>query len=427
MSQKIKNNLVKTFGCRLNLLESELIEQSIKSSENKTLVVNTCAVTNEAEKQAKQYIRKIHRENPTLKIIATGCAVQTNANDWSSMPEVFKTIGNSEKLKKETWENLENPNSIISDIMTEKKANPFFVSGFKERTRAFLQIQQGCDHRCTFCIIPYGRGNSRSVGIEKIISNAQKLIDFGHNEIVLTGVDITSWGKDFENQQNLGSLVKTLLKRVIGLKRLRLSSIDPAEIDYDLMEVLSTEEKLMPHLHLSIQHGDDLILKRMKRRHLARDVVRFVEQARKNRPGLVLGADFISGFPTEDNNAHKSSLKLIADLEICWGHIFPYSPRSGSPAAKMPQVDSNLRKNRAKELRLQCQKNTRLWMKKQIGSYANVLMESSTSGHCEYFSNVKTKTKFPKGSIQKLKINRIKDTFLEGVLTENKKDRYELV
>jgi len=427
MSQKIKNNLVKTFGCRLNLLESELIEQSIKSSENKTLVVNTCAVTNEAEKQAKQYIRKIHRENPTLKIIATGCAVQTNANDWSSMPEVFKTIGNSEKLKKETWENLENPNSIISDIMTEKKANPFFVSGFKERTRAFLQIQQGCDHRCTFCIIPYGRGNSRSVGIEKIISNAQKLIDFGHNEIVLTGVDITSWGKDFENQQNLGSLVKTLLKRVIGLKRLRLSSIDPAEIDYDLMEVLSTEEKLMPHLHLSIQHGDDLILKRMKRRHLARDVVRFVEQARKNRPGLVLGADFISGFPTEDNNAHKSSLKLIADLEICWGHIFPYSPRSGSPAAKMPQVDSNLRKNRAKELRLQCQKNTKLWMKKQIGSYANVLMESSTSGHCEYFSNVKTKTKFPKGSIQKLKINRIKDTFLEGVLTENKKDRYELV
>ncbi len=427
MSQKIKNNLVKTFGCRLNLLESELIEQSIKSSENKTLVVNTCAVTNEAEKQAKQYIRKIHRENPTLKIIATGCAVQTNANDWSSMPEVFKAIGNSEKLKKETWENLENPNSIISDIMTEKKANPFFVSGFKERTRAFLQIQQGCDHRCTFCIIPYGRGNSRSVGIEKIISNAQKLIDFGHNEIVLTGVDITSWGKDFQNQQNLGSLVKTLLKRVIGLKRLRLSSIDPAEIDYDLMEVLSTEEKLMPHLHLSIQHGDDLILKRMKRRHLARDVVRFVEQARKNRPGLVLGADFISGFPTEDNNAHKSSLKLIADLEICWGHIFPYSPRSGSPAAKMPQVDSNLRKNRAKELRLQCQKNTRLWMKKQIGSYANVLMESSTSGHCEYFSNVKTKTKFPKGSIQKLKINRIKDTFLEGVLIENKKDRYELV
>ena len=427
MSQKIKNNLVKTFGCRLNLLESELIEQSIKSSENKTLVVNTCAVTNEAEKQAKQYIRKIHRENPTLKIIATGCAVQTNANDWSSMPEVFKTIGNSEKLKKETWENLENPNSIISDIMTEKKANPFFVSGFKERTRAFLQIQQGCDHRCTFCIIPYGRGNSRSVGLDKIIINAQKLIDFGHNEIVLTGVDITSWGKDFENHLSLGFLVKTLLKKVIGLKRLRLSSIDPAEIDFDLMEALSTEEKLMPHLHLSIQHGDDLILKRMKRRHLARDVVRFVEQARKNRPGLVLGADFISGFPTENISAHKSSLKLIADLEICWGHIFPYSPRSGSPAAKMPQVDTIIRKDRAKELRVQCQKNTRKWMKEQIGSYANVLMESNNSGHCEYFSNVKTKTKFPKGSIQKLKIKRINDTFLEGVQTENKKDRYELV
>ena len=427
MSQKTKNNVVKTFGCRLNLLESELIEQSIKSSENKTLVVNTCAVTNEAEKQAKQYIRKIYREDPTLKIIATGCAVQTNIKDWSSMPEIFKTIGNSEKLKKETWENVENSVSIVSDIMEEKKANPFFVSGFKERTRAFLQIQQGCDHRCTFCIIPYGRGNSRSVGLDEIIINAQKLIDFGHNEIVLTGVDITSWGKDFENHLSLGFLVKTLLKKVIGLKRLRLSSIDPAEIDFDLMEALSTEEKLMPHLHLSIQHGDDLILKRMKRRHLARDVVRFVEQARKNRPGLVLGADFISGFPTENINAHKSSLKLITDLEICWGHIFPYSPRSGSPAAKMPQVDTIIRKDRAKELRVQCQKNTKKWMKKQIGSYANVLMESNNSGHCEYFSNVKTKTKFPKGSIQKLKIKRINDTFLEGVQTENKKDRYELV
>tara|TARA_X000000368_G_scaffold410846_1_gene394879 strand:- start:912 stop:2198 length:1287 start_codon:yes stop_codon:yes gene_type:complete len=428
MTKKITKSLVKTFGCRLNLLESELIEQNINSSQNKTLVVNTCAVTNEAVKQAKQFVRKTSRENPGLKIIATGCAVQTNFEEWSKMPEIFKTIGNTEKLKKETWQNLGNNNSLVSDIMIETKANPFFVSGFKERTRAFLQIQQGCDHRCTFCIIPFGRGNSRSVPVNEVIDNAQKLIDFGHNEIVLTGVDITSWGKDLENRPSLGSLVKLILKKVIGLKRLRLSSIDPAEIDFDLMDALSTQEKLMPHLHLSIQHGNDLILKRMKRRHLARDVVRFVEQARKNRPGIVLGADFISGFPTENCEAHLSSLKLINDLEICWGHIFPYSPRNGSPAAKMPQIESKLRKDRAKELRIACNKNSKSWMKSQVGSIANVLMESGNSGRCEYFSTVKTNSIFQRGTIQKLKINKMNHDSLQGVSIENhQKEIYELV
>ncbi len=416
MKQIQKKNSVKTFGCRLNLLESELIEQSLGFSEKNILVVNTCAVTNEAEKQAKQYIRKISKDNPDLKIVATGCSVQTRPEEWSKMPEVYKIFGNTEKLKVETWKNLNNNRSAFTDIMKETESNPFFVPGFKERTRAFLQIQQGCDHRCTFCIIPFGRGNSRSVDINSIIKNAQKLIDYGHKEIVLTGVDITSWGKDLQNNPSLGFLVKNILKKVIGLKRLRLSSIDPAEIDYDLMDALSSEDKLMPHLHLSIQHGNDLILKRMKRRHLARDVERFVEQARKNRPGIVIGADLISGFPTETEEAHKSTLKLIRNLEICWGHIFPFSPRTGTSASKMPQIDIKVRKKRAKELRIECKKISSRWKKNQIGSFANVLMESENQGHCEHFSNVKSNVKLSKGSIHKLKITKIDNDYLVGNL-----------
>ena len=428
MSSSNHKNQIKTFGCRLNLLESELIEKNLDSINKEILIVNTCAVTNEAEKQAKQFIRKASRENPNIKIIATGCAVQINPRNWSEMPEVFKTIGNIDKIKKETWVNIEDKEQDIPNIMLEKVADPFFVSGFRERTRAFLQIQQGCDHRCTFCIIPFGRGNSRSVDMVSIINNAQKLIDYGHKEIVLTGVDITSWGKDLIKKSHLGILVKNLLKRVIGLRRLRLSSIDPAEIDDDLMEALSTEKRLMPHLHLSIQHGNDLMLKRMKRRHLSRDVERFVEQAKRNRPGLVIGADFISGFPTESDEAHKSSLELINSLEVCWGHIFPYSPKNGTPASRMPQVDINLRKSRAKELRLACQKNTKIWMKSQVGSFANVLMESNNSGHCEYFSNVKLNEHFPKGSIQRVKIIKSNGNFLEGAISNNiKKENYELV
>ncbi len=428
MSSNNHKNQIKTFGCRLNLLESDLIEKNLDSINREILVVNTCAVTNEAEKQAKKFIRKSSRENPNLKIIATGCAVQINPRNWSEMPEVFKTIGNIDKIKKETWVNIEDKEQDIPNIMLEKVADPFFVSGFRERTRAFLQIQQGCDHRCTFCIIPFGRGNSRSIDMVRIINNAQKLIDYGHKEIVLTGVDITSWGKDLIKKSSLGILVKNLLKRVIGLRRLRLSSIDPAEIDDDLMEALSTEKRLMPHLHLSIQHGNDLILKRMKRRHLSRDVKHFVNQAKRNRPGLVIGADFISGFPTESDKAHKSSLELINNLEVCWGHIFPYSPRNGTPASRMPQVEVNLRKSRAKELRLACDKNTKRWMKNQIGSFSNVLMESHNSGHCEYFSNVKLNESFPKGSIQRVKIIKSNRNFLEGVSLKGiKKENYELV
>ena len=428
MSSTNHKNQIKTFGCRLNLLESGLIEKNLDSINKKLLIVNTCAVTNEAEKQAKQFIRKASRENPNMKIIATGCAVQINPRNWSEMPEVFKTIGNIDKIKKETWVNIEDKEQDVSNIMLEKVAAPFSVSGFRERTRSFLQIQQGCDHRCTFCIIPFGRGNSRSVDMVSIINNAQKLIDYGHKEIVLTGVDITSWGKDLIEKSNLGILVKNLLKRVAGLRRLRLSSIDPAEIDDDLMEALSTEKRLMPHLHLSIQHGNDLILKRMKRRHLARDVELFVEQAKRNRPGLVIGADFISGFPTENDEEHKSSLELINNLEVCWGHIFPYSSRNGTPASRMPQVELNLRKSRAKELRLACEKNTKRWMKNQIGSFSNVLMESNNSGHCEYFSNVKLNERFPKGSIQRVKIIKSNRNFLEGASSKNiKKENYELV
>ena len=428
MSSSNHKNQIKTFGCRLNLLESELIEKNLDSINKEILIVNTCAVTNEAEKQAKQFIRKASRENPNIKIIATGCAVQIDPKNWSEMPEVFKTVGNVDKIKKDTWVNIEDKEQDVTNIMLEKAVDPFFVSGFRERTRAFLQIQQGCDHRCTFCIIPFGRGNSRSIDMVSIINNAQKLIDYGHKEIVLTGVDIASWGKDLTEKSHLGILIKSLLKKVVGLRRLRLSSIDPAEIDNDLMEAFSTEKRLMPHLHLSIQHGNDLILKRMKRRHLAKDVERFVDQAKRNRPGIVIGADFISGFPTESDEAHKSSLELINNLEICWGHVFPYSPRNGTPASRMPQVEINLRKSRAKELRLACEKNAKRWMKNQIGSFSNVLMESHNSGHCEYFSNVKLNGRFPKGSIQRVKIIKSNRSFLEGVSLKNiKKENYELV
>ena len=420
---------VKTFGCRLNLLESELIQNKLENSNNHNLlVVNTCAVTNEAEKQAKQFIRKVSRENPEKKIIVTGCAAQINSKNWTAMPEVYKVVGNIEKLEQKTWDKEVSKETIVSNIMKETKAKISSHYGYKGRTRAFLEIQQGCDHRCTFCIIPYGRGNSRSLDMESIIQNAKKLVDYGHKEIVLTGVDITSWGRDVDEKMSLGYLVKKILSNVKELKRLRLSSIDPAEVDEDLMYVLANEERLMPHLHLSIQHGDDLILKRMKRRHLARDVIRFVEQAKKNRPGLVLGADFISGFPTETKTAHQSNLNLINEIDVCWGHVFPFSPREGTPAASMPQLKVDIRKSRAKELRLACEQNTKNWLIKQIGSFSNVLMESNLTGRCEYFSNVKISNEVEPGSIQKVKINYTDGLFLKGKPIKFKEKLYnELV
>ena len=417
MKLKVKNikSKVKTFGCRLNTLESQLIQNNIDNSQNENiLVVNTCAVTGEAEKQAQQFIRKSSRENPSARIIVTGCAAQINPEKWSSMREVSAVIGNSEKLQKSTWDKDFSNTHQVSDIMQVTQAEPLLSSGIYGRKRAFVQIQQGCDHRCTFCIIPYGRGNSRSVSIGNIVKNAENLVNLGHKEIVLTGVDITSWGKDLKNRPSLGYLVKSILSALPDLSRLRLSSIDPAEVDVELMDALANEKRLMPHLHLSIQHGDNLILKRMKRRHLNHDIRKLVEEARSCRPDLVLGADFISGFPTENISAHQNNLDIIKELEICWGHIFPYSPREGTPAAKMPQVKLELRKVRARELRKLCEKNAIKWMDQQIGSYSRVLMEGTLNGHCEYFSNVRLYDEVEPGTIQKIKITKRDGLILRG-------------
>ena len=406
---------IKTFGCRLNIWESQVIsDHASKHGHGDLIIFNTCAVTSEAERQARQAIRSAKKNRPDAKILVTGCAAQINPEKWSSMREVSAVIGNSEKLQKSTWDEDFSNTHQVSDIMQVTQAEPLLSSGIYGRKRAFVQIQQGCDHRCTFCIIPYGRGNSRSVSIGNIVKNAENLVNLGHKEIVLTGVDITSWGKDLKNRPSLGYLVKSILSELPSLSRLRLSSIDPAEVDVELMDALANEKRLMPHLHLSIQHGDNLILKRMKRRHLNHDIRKLVEEARSCRPGLVLGADFISGFPTENISAHQNNIDIIKELEICWGHIFPYSPREGTPAAKMPQVKLELRKVRARELRKLCEKNAIKWMDQQIGSYSRVLMEGTLNGHCEYFSNVRLYEEVEPGTIQKIKITKRDGLILKG-------------
>ena len=319
-----------TFGCRLNNLESELIDKQLKqySIDKNIFIFNTCAVTSEAERKARQSIRKIKKENPNAKILVTGCSAQIDPNKWLKMKEVSNVIGNSEKTNEKFWKNfsLNQENELItSDIMSVREDETDFSGLVNQNSRYFLQIQNGCDHRCTFCIIPYGRGNSRSVGINKILNNVDEALQNGFKEIVLTGVDLTSWGKEFLSEgYSLGFVVKKILKEFKTLPRLRVSSIDPAEIDYDLMEVLEQDHRLMPHLHLSIQHGDDLILKRMKRRHLYRDVINLINEARRRRPEITFGADIISGFPTESWQAHKNTLKLIEESNINFVHVFPF-------------------------------------------------------------------------------------------------------
>ncbi len=418
---KIKSK-VKTFGCRLNFLESNLIERYLEQSFlQNVIVVNTCAVTNEAERQAKQFIRKKYRENPDTNIIVTGCASQINPENWMKMKEVKKVIGNSEKLDLSTWKNKKTNSFEFSNIMKQTKAKNICHQGYKERQRAFLQIQQGCDHRCTFCIIPFGRGNNRSISSDQIINNARKLTHYGHREIVLTGVDIASWGKDLDEKKGLGGLVKLIINNVEGIERLRLSSIDPAEVNSELIDAFANEIKLMPHLHLSIQHGDDIILKRMKRRHLSKDVIKLVKSLKNVREDIVFGADLISGFPTEDNQAHNRSLELIENTNICWGHVFPYSSKEGTVAAKMPQVNKQIRQIRARELREKCYENTKKWMKNQLGANANVLMESSEYGRTEHYALVRLTLDQNPGTIKKIKVIDINEPYLIGETINNSK------
>ena len=383
-----------TFGCRLNTYESEVMkEHAEKAGLEGAIVFNTCAVTNEAVRQARQAIRKARRENPEARIIVTGCAAQVNPGEFAAMPEVDLVLGNDEKMKAESWEPARalhaNEKVRVNDIMSVKETAGHLVQGFEGRARAFVQVQNGCDHRCTFCIIPYGRGNSRSVPAGEIVQQVRTLVEAGYREVVLTGVDITSYGADLPGRPSLGNLVGRILKLVPELERLRLSSIDSIEADAELMRLIAGEERLMPHLHLSLQAGDDMILKRMKRRHLREDSIRFCEEARRLRPDIVFGADFIAGFPTETDEMFENTLRLVDECGLTWLHVFPFSPRPGTPAARMPQLDRGLIRTRAERLRLKGAERLRAHLEEGIGLTRPVLMESETLGRTHQFTPVR--------------------------------------
>jgi threonylcarbamoyladenosine tRNA methylthiotransferase MtaB len=387
---------VVTFGCRLNAAESEVIRREAeRAGFADTVVINTCAVTAEAVRQARQTIRALRRERPQAKIIVTGCAAQTEPQTFAAMTEADAVLGNAEKLAAAGWTQARAaftidgaPKAIVNDIMAVKETAAHLVEGFSGRTRAFVQVQNGCDHRCTFCIIPFGRGNSRSVPIGAVVEQARRLVANGYGEIVLTGVDITSYGADLPGAPKLGTLVKQTLKHVPELKRLRLSSIDSIEADRDLLDALATEARLMPHLHLSLQSGDDLILKRMKRRHLRADAIAFCEKVRRLRPDTVFGADLIAGFPTETQAMFARSFDLVEECGLTHLHVFPFSPRPGTPAAKMPLLDRGTIKERARRLRERGALALRRHLDAEIGTTRRVLAESQNAGHTEHFTKV---------------------------------------
>lgn len=376
-----------TMGCRLNTFESEVIrDHAVQAGLNDAIIINTCAVTAEAERQARQTIRKAHRKNPEKRIIVTGCAAQLNPEAYAAMPEVNDVIGNEEKMRAETFASLNGHAEIqVADIMTVKETASHLVKGFDGRSRAFVQIQQGCDHRCTFCIIPFARGNNRSVPLGAIVEQTRTLIQEGYSEIVLTGVDICSYGTDLPGQPKLGEIVKRLLVQVPELQRLRLSSLDPAAMDDALFDTLANEPRLMPHLHLSLQAMDDMVLKRMKRRHLRDDAFRVVERARAVRPDVVFGADLIAGFPTETREMFENTLSSVSDLGLTHLHVFPYSEREGTPAAKMPTIVVPERKARAQEIRTAGDAALNRFMSAEIGNTVNVLVEKNGRGLTQHY------------------------------------------
>ncbi len=390
---------VLTFGCRLNAYESEVMrnkahEAGLGSVEGGAVLVNTCAVTGEAVRQAKQAIRKARRDNPQARIIVTGCAAQTNPAMFGEMDEVDLVIGNADKLTSQAYRALpdfgvnDSEKIRVNDIMSVRETASHMVDSIDGRSRAFVQVQNGCDHRCTFCIIPYGRGNSRSVPAGEVVAQVRRLVENGYLEVVLTGVDLTSWGGDLPGTPRLGQLVKSILSQVPELARLRLSSIDSIEADPQLMAVIADEERFMPHLHLSLQHGDDLILKRMKRRHLRADSIRFCEEARRLRPDIVFGADLIAGFPTEDEAMFANSLALIDDCGLTHLHVFPFSPRPGTPAEKMPQLQRSVIKQRAARLRAAGDKAWLEHLWRMSGKTLEVLVEKPGMGRIAQFSPV---------------------------------------
>jgi threonylcarbamoyladenosine tRNA methylthiotransferase MtaB len=386
---------VVTFGCRLNAYESEVMKREAEAAGlEDAILINTCAVTGEAVRQARQAVRKAKRDNPNARVIVTGCAAQTESETFSSMEEVDLVLGNTEKLERKSYQDVaafgvsETEKVRVNDIMSVEETAGHLIDGLTGRARAFVQVQNGCDHRCTFCIIPYGRGNSRSVPMGVVIDQIRRLVDNGYNEIVLTGVDITSYGADLPGTPKLGTLSAKILKMVPELKRLRLSSIDSIEADDDLMRVIAEDERLMPHLHLSLQAGDDMILKRMKRRHLRADTIRFCEEVRRLRPDMVFGADIIAGFPTETEEMFQNSLRIVDECDLTHLHVFPFSPRKGTPAARMPQLPRNVVKERGARLRAKGEEALVRHLQAEVGKTRPVLIEKEGLGRTEQFTQV---------------------------------------
>lgn len=381
-----------TLGCRLNAYESEVMRQHSEAAGlGECVIVNTCAVTGEAVRQAAQTIRRARRDNPGARIIVTGCAAQIEPERFADMPEVDHVIGNAEKMQAKTFVSLavgDTERVSVNDIMSVRENAPHMIDGFGARSRAYVQVQNGCDHRCTFCIIPYGRGPSRSVPAGEVVSQISRLAQSGYQEVVLTGVDITSYGADLPGTPTLGRLVQQILKRVPHLPRLRLSSIDQVEADHHLFDAIANERRLMPHFHLSMQAGDDLILKRMKRRHSRDDAIAFCSQVRRLRPDVVFGADLIAGFPTETDEMFANTLRLVDECGLTFLHVFPFSPRRGTPAARMPQVDRGVVKARAAQLRDKGSEGLERYLASCVGRTLNVLMESDCVGRTEHFAEV---------------------------------------
>jgi len=404
---------VLTFGCRLNAFESEVIaREATDAGLTDTIVINSCAVTNEAVAQARQSIRRIKRERPGARIVVTGCAAQTQTEMFAGMAEVDRVIGNDDKMHGQAWRDTREAFGIggsekiaVSDIMTVREMAPHLLEGFaKGLPRVFVQVQNGCDHRCTFCIIPYGRGNSRSVPMGAVVEQVRALVERGHAEIVLTGVDLTSYGADLPGAPKLGSLTKQILRHVPELKRLRISSIDQVEVDRDLLDVIADDDRLMPHLHLSLQSGDDLILKRMKRRHSRADAIEFCAQVRRLRPDIAVGADIIAGFPTETEEMFARSQDMVEQCDLTFLHVFPYSKRPGTPAARMPQIAGDVIKSRARRLRAVGEAALQRRLDGELGQRRSVLIESPTQGRTEHFIPVDIRGETP-GAVRTLMVS----------------------
>ncbi|MFO0389279.1 MAG: tRNA (N(6)-L-threonylcarbamoyladenosine(37)-C(2))-methylthiotransferase MtaB [Alphaproteobacteria bacterium] len=393
---------VVNFGCRLNSYEGEVIkQQATEAGVQNAIIFNSCAVTAEAERQVRQAIRRARKENPQAKIIVTGCSAQVHPEMYAEMGEVNHVLGNQEKLEKKAYQLalVQEEKAIVNDIMSVKETASHMVTSFEGRARAFVQVQNGCNHRCTFCIIPYGRGNSRSVPMGEIVSQVRMLVESGFNEVVITGVDISDYGKDLPGEPTLGQMIRRLLALVPELPRLRLSSIDAVEVDDDLYKLLAEEPRLMPHIHISLQAGDDMVLKRMKRRHLRDDIVSFCKKVRELRPDMVFGADIIAGFPTETDEMFENTLRLVDEVGLTYLHVFPYSARAGTPAAKMPQVNKDIRKERAARLRAAGEKQLEVYLASQVSKIHTVIVEKPRIARTEHFAVVELSEDCEPGSL----------------------------